>query len=334
MPPAPEALAWAGSVLPGLDPGSAQPLQGAGSDRRLTRLRHAGGTAILVESPAPLDAVNENDSFVYLAGHLGARGVPVPAVLAYARQRCRYLVEDLGDHDLHGALAELAPEEVAARYREALDVLLRLQLDGAAGFDPSRTHNPPRYDRALMREAESGYFVRELLRGHLGLDPPPGLAAELDALADRGAAAGAQVLLHRDYQSQNLKLHEGRLVVIDFQGARLGPPQYDVAALLLDPYARLPRQLRDELLEHYLAGYEARTGRGRAAFLEHLPVIAAHRLMQALGAYGFLGRRRGKTAFLAHVPPALALLEEVLAGPAFEGLPLLRRAVAAARERS
>ena len=35
--------------------------------------------------------------------------------------------------------------------------------------------------------------------------------------------------------------------------------------------------------------------------------------MQALGAYAFLGLRRGKPAFLAHIPAALRLLEETLA---------------------
>jgi len=331
--PAPEALAWAAAVLPGLDPRSAAPLPGAGSDRRLTRLRHAGGSAVLVENPAPLEGVNENDSFVYLAGHLGARGVPVPAVLAYERRLCCYLAADLGDRDLCGELPGLSPAEAAARYREALAVLVRLQVDGADGFEPGRTHNPPRYDRELMRGGESGYFVRELLRGHLGLEPPAGLDAELDALADRGAAAGAPLLMHRDYQSQNLKVTAAGLVVIDFQGARLGPPQYDAASLLLDPYARLPRALREELLAHYLERGE-RAGIAPGAFLEHFPAVAAHRLMQALGAYAFLGRRRGKAAFLAHVPAALALLGEVLADRRLAAFPLLRRAVAAAGERA
>ena len=211
-------------------------------------------------------------------------------------------------------------------------MLVRLQVDGVAGFDPRRTHNPPRYDVALMREGESGYFVRELLGRHLGLDVPPGLDAELDRLADRAAAAGAPYLLHRDYQSQNLKIHLGRICVIDFQGARLGPAQYDLAALLLDPYADLPADLRRELLEHYLGLFTARTREDRGRFLELYPLVAAHRLMQALGAYAFLGLQRGKPAFLAHIPAALRLLEETLA-PIADTVPRLAAVVADARRR-
>jgi len=33
--------------------------------------------------------------------------------------------------------------------------------------------------------------------------------------------------------------------------------------------------------------------------------------MQALGAYGFLGLKKERAAFLAHIPSALARLEEV-----------------------
>ncbi|HWR97957.1 MAG TPA: phosphotransferase [Candidatus Methanoperedens sp.] len=338
--PAPEAIAWARRAVPDLDASQApQSLPPAGSSRVLARLFGAGGSIVLVENPvAATAAVNENDGFVYLAAHLGTRGVPVPAVLAYERERGWLLVEDLGDRDLFaearralGGNSSADHAALAALYREALDVLVRLQVDGAAGFDPRRTHNPPCYDVALMREAESGYFLRELVVGHLGLALPAGLEAELDRLAARAAGAGTAFLLHRDYQSQNLKLHRGRVRVIDFQGARLGPPQYDLAALLLDPYADLPRRLREELLAHYLGAFTARTGADRGAFLAHFPAIAAHRLMQALGAYAFLGLRRGKPAFLAHVPTALRLLEETLVPLAAEAAHLTALVAAARR---
>jgi len=344
--PSAEALAWARRAFPGLDPLSARPLPPAGSSRTLTRLFHTGGSLVLVENPVEISpAVNENDAFGYLAAHLGARGIPVPGVLAYKRSRGWSLVEDLGDQDLfsevRNALHGQAPrtgnaesrERIATLYREALDVLVRLQIDGAAGFDPRRTHNPPRYDVALMREWESGYFVRELLVRRLGLGIPADLDTELDRLAERAAAAGTPYLLHRDYQSQNLKIHLGRICVIDFQGARLGPAQYDLASLLLDPYADLPADLRRDLLDHYLALFTARTHEDRGRFLEHYPLIAAHRLMQALGAYAFLGLQRGKPAFLTHIPVALRLLAETVA-PIADTVPRLAAIVAEARLRA
>ena len=69
---------------------------------------------------------------------------------------------------------------------------------------------------------------------------------------------------------------------------------------------------REELLCYYLSGLggpshgEARTF--RAIYLR----CAMQRLMQALGAYGKLGYVDGKTAFLEHIPMALASLKMVL----------------------
>jgi aminoglycoside/choline kinase family phosphotransferase len=322
VPPAPEALRWARALLPELDGASARQLPAAGSARVLTRLAHRGGSVVLVENPAPLEEINENDSFVYLSGHLREKGLPVPEVYAYNRVLGCYLVEDLGDHDLYAELRVFLPlprdgrgglpGRLAGLYEEAIAALVSLQVDGAEDFDPSRTHNPPRYDRALMLAGESGYFVREFLGTHLGREAPAGLAAELERLADRAAEAGAPYLLHRDYQSQNLKIRRGRLFVIDFQGARLGPPQYDIAALLYDPYAYLPPRAREALLATYLDQLVLRTGEDRGRFLELFPYVGAHRLLQALGAYAFLGHRRGKPGFLAHVPAALELLGELL----------------------
>ena len=37
------------------------------------------------------------------------------------------------------------------------------------------------------------------------------------------------------------------------------------------------------------------------------------RVMQALGAYGFLGHVKGKAEFLAHIPAALVNLQQLLA---------------------
>ena len=60
-----------------------------------------------------------------------------------------------------------------------------------------------------------------------------------------------------------------------------------------------------------------------ADFHRTLDLCAMQRLMQALGAYGFLGLVKGRAHFLAHIPAALASLREVTAR--IEGLGNLRR---------
>jgi hypothetical protein len=57
--------------------------------------------------------------------------------------------------------------------------------------------------------------------------------------------------------------------------------------------------------EDLSALYRSLAGRqGADAWHVELQACARQRLMQALGAYGFLGVVKGKTAFLRHVPVA------------------------------
>ena len=331
-------LQWAASACPEYDPASAPAphrLPAAGSDRRLYRLFLPAGTILLVVNPCPPSVgPNENDSFVYVAGHLRTHGLPAPEVHAYDRELGACLIDDLDDDDLYGKVRiGLGDRELRDLYREGVALLARMQVTAAEGLDPGRLHSPPRYDRELMLAWESGYFQREFLEHHLGFAPASELLiGEYESLADRAARAGADFFLHRDYQSTNLKLYGGELWVIDFQGARLGPPQYDLAAFLFDPYVELPAGLRDELMADYLDDFLRRTSLDRSRFLDDFPAVALHRLMQALGAYAFLGRRQGKKDFLTFIPPALRLIDEVSRLLPAGEYPNLGRVIAAARE--
>jgi aminoglycoside/choline kinase family phosphotransferase len=88
---------------------------------------------------------------------------------------------------------------------------------------------------------------------------------------------------------------------------RPGLPQYDLASLLYDPYVDLTDAERKELLEHY-CGEEPNTD-----FEETLRLCAMQRLMQALGAYGFLGLVKEHRHFLQHIPKAMNSLREIVA---------------------
>jgi len=118
------------------------------------------------------------------------------------------------------------------------------------------------------------------------------------------------VLVHRDFQSQNVMIREGSAWLIDFQGMRFGLAQYDLASLLYDPYVSLHDGERRELLDYY----KSLCGGVSADFDEIFRWCALQRLMQALGAYGFLGLQKGRSEFLTHVPQALRSLGKVASG--------------------
>jgi aminoglycoside/choline kinase family phosphotransferase len=83
-----------------------------------------------------------------------------------------------------------------------------------------------------------------------------------------------------------------------------------LASLLFDPYVRLSAAEREDLLSYYT---ESRCLENTGRIEQTLGFCAMQRLMQALGAYGFLALVRGNRHFLAHVPAALVSLRKVIA---------------------
>jgi aminoglycoside/choline kinase family phosphotransferase len=161
---------------------------------------------------------------------------------------------------------------------------------------------------------EQNYFFEHCLCGHFQLSEADARAV-MDAPAMRELATRLamepRVLVHRDFQSQNVIIHGGEAWLIDFQGMRPGLAQYDLASLLYDPYVTLTDFERAELIAFYKTLLEARGGTAAETFDDVFYMCAAQRLMQALGAYGFLGLQRGKPDFLAHIPAARRSLREV-----------------------
>ncbi|MEW5911680.1 MAG: phosphotransferase [Thermodesulfobacteriota bacterium] len=318
---------WARRHWPGGDPGplQAEVIAADGSMRRFLRLTGGGRSLVALSNP---DNPPENRAWQGLAGHLAALGLPVARVLAADLASGRFLMEDLGRSSLmEAALAQADDAEaVAGLYEPVLALLARLQAQGAAGLDLSLCYDGPELTPEFLLDQEAGYFLRELVLGAAGLRPeelPPGLADELRALCELAGRAGPRGLVHRDFQSRNIVYDSGRYGLVDFQGARLGPAQYDLASLLHDPYVQLGWGLRRRLLARYLALRGAEGPFDAQAFGAGWAAVSASRLMQALGAFSFLTRRRNRPHFAASVAPALASLAQVLDDPSLAGFTAL-----------
>jgi aminoglycoside/choline kinase family phosphotransferase len=163
------------------------------------------------------------------------------------------------------------------------------------------------------------HFVRDVSGIKLGLSFERELEAELSALAER-LAGTVRCLVHRDLQSHNVMIRDREPFFIDFQGMRFGSPFYDLGSLLCDPYVNFSGSEQDELLSFYygLSKWDHDWATFRKTFWE----ASAQRLMQALGAYGFLGLKKGLTTFLEHIPAGLRHLQH--AASEVGSLPRLR----------
>jgi len=274
----------------------------------------SGRTIVRVKSPVHETFIGihwteereDNAQFIPVGKFLQQAKLRVPNII---HDRARYrvaLVEDLGDTDLL-SLKDRPFAERLPLYRSAFEQVDRLFY----AKPPKDFYLMPPFDAKLYRW-EQQYFFEHLVEDFLGQD-----ATKLrenpvfTALADRLGTV-ARHLVHRDFQSQNLLVKDGKIWLIDFQGLRRGRQEYDLASLIFDPYMDHSREEREALLDLWEDIADERP----EVTLFH--ECAAQRLMQALGAYGNILKNRGDEWYRPHINTAARLLAEVTAGTSLE----------------
>jgi aminoglycoside/choline kinase family phosphotransferase len=282
------------------------PLEGRGSDRTFFRLRwNRNESAILVHyDPKRI----ENTYYADIAAFLREIDIPTPQLIRHDPAGCLIVMEDLGDTDLW-SFRETLWETRRVLYQKTLTFMHRLHSFPKNDFPSGRVRlmegfgpNLYRWERDYFRD----HFVRDVSGIKLGPSFERELEAELSALAAR-LGGTVSCLVHRDLQSHNVMIRDREPFFIDFQGMRFGSPFYDLGSLLCDPYVNFSGSEQDELLSFYygLSKWDHDWAIFRNTFWE----TSAQRLMQALGAFGFLGFEKGLKIFLEHIPAGLRHLQ-------------------------
>jgi aminoglycoside/choline kinase family phosphotransferase/CTP:molybdopterin cytidylyltransferase MocA len=307
-------------------------LTGHGSDRRFWRLAAGNWSAIAVKNPENedhparglgADPEDEFNYFVSIGKFLQNHNLGAPGFLSVDEGEKTALMEDLGPESLYSVAnsPERKMENVARTYRKVMDRLVCLQEHTPEALEECPEAVQRSLDEPMLRW-ETEYFTNNYLINHLGFDKHS--VENLEELFGNLAvqvAAQPKVLVHRDFQSQNIMLSHGVPRLVDFQGMRLGPIGYDVMSLAFDPYIDLALKDRWLLVEYYCHKVAASEKLAdlvgvmpdERALLKMATEAGLQRLMQALGAYTFLGLKKGKSGFLVHIPRGKAMLEAILA---------------------
>jgi len=292
-----------------------RPIEKGGSDRKFYRI-HCGAdpaTARLILVKYNLER-EENRHYVQIAQFLDRQGIRVPKIYFHDPAEGLIWIEDLGERDLCSYQRENWLVR-RAFYESALDQILTLHSLPESVCVEMKEHLPAEFNAALYRW-EQKYFFDNCLGRHFKLNDS--IRKELAALPGlreiaKHLATFPRVLVHRDFQSQNIIIQNGQANLIDFQGMRPGLAEYDLASLLYDPYVDVTDAERDELIGYYRRR-ELENGIAiNGDFELKLRLCAMQRLMQALGAYGFLGLVKGHKHFLQYIPNALRSLRAVVA---------------------
>ncbi len=281
-----------------------------GSDRKYLRVQREGKTAVLMQCAGGDPDFTRHIEYTRFFRKFG---LPVPGLISVETEKAIALFEDLGDMSLYSWLkCPRDSSQVERLYRGALDILVMLHgtITDHVAECPLLANRFFDYDHLRW---ETAYFIERFVQGargvaidnsHLVEDEFNRLALEVDSVP--------KAVIHRDFQSQNIMVVQPETPrLIDYQGARMAPPAYDVVSLLWDPYFRLDDAMRTRLVEYYIDRMHAGdTGFDVEKFRAALLPCRLQRHMQALGAYGFLSSVKGKKYFLKHVPEALRMLRE------------------------
>jgi N-acetylmuramate 1-kinase len=308
-----------------------QRLHGDGSSRRFFRVDLKGKSLCLAVAPATAEGndIAEARAAAMIGLHLRDRGVPVPAIHGWQEESGLILFEDLGDTRLHDLAGQGSENNLRPWYRQIIEQLVPMQLAGARGFNTGWCWDSPRYDQELMIARESRYFLQSFWKDMCGREVPNGIIDEFQEIALQAAGNGPDVFLHRDFQSRNIMIKDGAVRFIDYQGGRLGPPGYDLASLLIDPYMGLSTEFQEEMLHYYLDVLSQQQSLDQPAFRRQYTFLALQRNLQILGAFSFLSRIRKKEFFAQYILPSLHMLHHRLTEPVFATFPVLRQMVVA-----
>jgi len=290
-----------------LDEIKIRPIEKGGSDRKFYRIHCAADQAlILVKYNLERE---ENRHYVEIAQFLGAHGIRVPKIYFHDPTEGLIWIEDLGERDLYSYQHESWMVR-RAFYESALDQIIKLHSLPESMCAEMKEDLPAEFNAALYRW-EQNYFFKNCLGRYFNVNDS--IRKELAALPGlreiaKHLASFPRVLVHRDFQSQNIIIQNGQANLIDFQGMRPGLAEYDLASLLYDPYVDLTEAERAQLIAYY-RDRQVENGIAIDGDLDlKLRLCAMQRLMQALGAYGFLGLVKGHKQFLQYVPSALRSL--------------------------
>jgi aminoglycoside/choline kinase family phosphotransferase len=300
------------TALDDLYPGArVETLVADASTRRFHRLHLPdGGTRVVMDYGAPFEGETDD---VRLARIFEQAGLPVARVLRMLPQAGALVVDDLGDVTMERALNRAASGGHPTReelYGRAVRLAARIATRGTEALSRSDRAQGPALDDDRFR-FEMLFFLEHYVGNYLGAPEPAPRVREAVLDLARSAASHPRVFCHRDYHSRNIMvLPDGELALVDIQDARWGPDTYDLASLLWDAYSDLSADEVTELAQRYWSDL---TGSPDLQSLrERLHVVAAQRMIKALGTFGYQVAVLGRDRYRSAIPRTVDRLERLL----------------------
>ncbi len=294
-------------------------LPGDASTRRYFRVTYRNDSGLESQRSVmvmQLDQPVEGDEidFTLHLKFLRSLDLPVPEMFHYDPVRGLIFLEDCGDMTFESKVKACNAEEKKKYYTEAVTLLFAMQSRGVKNITPACPAYRLRFDvEKLMFEFD---FMLEHFVGKMRDIAFPDaerqeLRGQFRSLC-KILAAEEICFTHRDYHSRNLMVHNGAVKILDFQDARMGPCQYDLASLLKDSYVELEEKMVEEMIELYIGLKEEADGQpvNRAIFREIFDLMSIQRNLKAVGTFAFQSLARKNKRYLECIPRTLGYVKK------------------------
>jgi aminoglycoside/choline kinase family phosphotransferase len=263
-------------------------------------------------------AESEDYPFLSVLYHFQRHQIHVPQVIAQKPELGLILLEDLGDLTLERKFWESQNQMNALPfYFQAIDELIKIHYPATVDRSDCTAFSIEFDTEKLLWEMNYGreHLIEKLAGISLTTEQNNKLSQEFESIC-KTLAYEPKVICHRDYHSRNLMLKLGKMRVIDFQDARLGPIQYDLVSLVEDSYVDLSEESKAAILLDY---------REKASKLKHdlaskeqfeaiLNLQILQRCFKACGSFSSFFNTREDLRYLNYIQPTLKRIVSVLSG--------------------
>ncbi|TGL65400.1 phosphotransferase [Leptospira jelokensis] len=273
------------------------PLQEEASTRRYFRITDSD----LEEVVCIDESINED--FVLLSEFLNTKGIPVPKI--FERNDSLGILCMSFEGELDFSSYQLNDYQI--QFPKLIDLILKLQ-----------TLDPPSFVKNRRFDTEKLMFETNLTLGKFQTFKElykikTSISNEAIAFLEETVAYldhyQINVFTHRDFHCRNLlRSSNSDYVLIDFQDARMGVPQYDLASILYDAYYPLPREFRMKMLKYF---QEKNVDQSKK-FKDTFYLQALQRSFKALGTYFRMVVDQNKDKFKPSILSCLNQLEEII----------------------
>lgn len=300
------------------------PLAGDASARKYFRVIQGEESYVLMQWEAFTSI--EDYPFTNIGLHLAKHGVRVPKTIAHSCSEGLLLLEDLGDLTLERKFWESQNQEHSIDfYKQSIEQLALIHYPSTADRQESCKAFQIAFDTDKFMW-ELNYTRKYLLEGVCNIQLSDKQDKELNKIfLDIATKLDEEkkFVAHRDYHSRNLMIKLGKVRVIDYQDARLGPIQYDLVSLLKDSYVNLDDAMTKSLIDYYLdlrKNYIT-SNLSRDQFHETYELQSIQRCFKACGSFASFYQTRQDKRYLKYLSNTLnTVLKSLLDFPEYKFL--------------